>query len=95
MNLRICDGERERKMPASLELLEQVLAPLVPIREGTEMTLVDGEWWLAALAVSSTGGDEEFLLSGTTSEPVAPSGRVGRSEVLRQFRQFVLASVRT
>ena len=95
MNLRICDGERERKVPASVELVEQAFAPGVSIREGTEITLVEGERWLAALAVSAPAagtGEEaaEFLLSGATGEPTEPSGRVGRTEVLRQFRQFVL-----
>jgi hypothetical protein len=98
MNLRICDGERERRAPASMELVEQAFAPGVSIREGTEITLVDGERWLAALAVSGPAGGageetEEFLLSGATGEAVDPSGRVGRREVLQQFRQFVLSSV--
>jgi hypothetical protein len=94
MNLRICDGERERRVPATVELLEQTLAPGALIREGTEITLVEGERWLAALAVSSPGDEAgEFLLSGATSEAAEPSGRVGRSEVLRRFRQFVLTSV--
>ena len=98
MNLRICDGERERRVPASLELVEQAFAPGVSIREGSEITLVEGERWLAALAVTgsaaSTGEDTgEFLLSGATGEAADPSGRVGRTEVLRQFRQFVLSSV--
>jgi hypothetical protein len=96
MNLRICDGEQERRVPASVELVEQAFAPGVPIREGTEITLVDGERWLAALAVSGPAGTGEaageFLLSGATGE-AEPSGRVGRSEVLRRFRQFVLTSV--
>jgi hypothetical protein len=48
MNLRICDGERERRVPASVELVEQAFASGVPIREGTEITLVEGERWLAA-----------------------------------------------
>jgi hypothetical protein len=70
----------------------------VSIREGTEITLVEGERWLAALAVSGPAagtGEEagEFLLSGVTGEAAEPSGRVGRSEALRQFRQFVLTSV--
>jgi hypothetical protein len=92
MNLRICDGERERKIPASVEVLEELLAPEIPIREGTEITLVDGERWLAALA-TGTAGEREFLLSGAPGEAGEPSSRVGRSEVLRQFRQFVSAAL--
>lgn len=94
MNLRICDGERERRVPATLELLEESFAPGVAIREGTEITLVEGERWLAALAVGGTGNDAvEFLLSGAIPQAAESSGRVGRSEALRQFREFVLTSV--
>jgi hypothetical protein len=98
MNLRICDGERERKVPASIELVEQAFAPGVPIREGTEITLTDGERWLAAVSVGppmvAAGGEAaEFLISGATGEAAEPFGRVRRSEALRHFRRFVLTSV--
>jgi hypothetical protein len=92
MNLRICDGERERKIPGSIEILEELLAPEIAIREGTEITLVDGERWLAAVALGGEGGDEQFLLSGAGG---GVSFRVGRREMLRQFRQFISTSVGT
>jgi hypothetical protein len=94
MLLRICDGQRERREPFSIALLEDTFGSEVPLREGTEITLVDGERWLAAVAVGGrAAGDQlaEFLLSGS-GEDVA--GRVGRNEVLRQFRQFVLMTER-
>lgn len=98
MNIRICDGDRERIVPASIELVEQAFAPGIPIREGTEITLAEGERWLAALAVGAPSGSDagnagEFLLSGITGDAAEPSGLVRRSEALRQFRQFVLTSV--
>jgi hypothetical protein len=98
MRLRICDGERERILPASVEAVEQTFAPEATIREGTEITLADGERWVAALAVGAQAGGgpecEEFLLSGDTAEHGPLSGRVLRDEVLQRFREFVLSSVR-
>lgn len=92
MKLRICEGGRERFAPASLEMVEQVFAPGVPIGDGTEITVADGERWLAAIAVGAEGDAEEFLLSGTLGEADAVSGRAARAEALERFRQFVLAS---
>lgn len=92
MKLRICDGERERFAPASIELVEEAFAQGVPMREGAEIALADGERWIAAIAVgrSATGSDAEFLLSGMTGGAEPPSGRVSRSEALSRFREFVL-----
>lgn len=94
MKLRICDGERERIVPASLEMVALALAPGVTVRMGTEITLVDGGRWLAALAVDTvtpqTGEEsEQFLLSGGSGGTAVVTGRLGRSEVLRRFRQFL------
>jgi hypothetical protein len=96
MNLRICDGERERIVPASIEVVEQAFATGVPMHPGTEITAADGERWLVALAfgspVAGRGGEaEEFLLSGDGGENGASTGRVSRREALRRFREFVLA----
>jgi hypothetical protein len=93
MNLRICDGERERVVPASVELVEQAFAPGVPIRPGTEISLADGDRWLAVTALGAgetgTGSEaEEFLLMSGNGDGAALSGPVGRSEVLRRFREF-------
>ena len=94
MKLRICDGERESVVPASIEMVEQALAAGTAVRIGTEITLADGPRWLAALALEPTApraGEEplQFLLSGGTSGRAVVSGRLGRSEVLRRFRAFL------
>lgn len=94
MKLRICDGEHERIVPASIEMVEQVFAPAVTFRMGTEITLADGGRWLVALALEPPAPrlgqeSEQFLLSGGTGGTAVLSGRLGRSEVLRRFREFV------
>ena len=97
MRLRICDGERERTTPATIELVEEAFAPGVPVREGSEIAVADGDRWIAAIAVGSgisADGESDFLLSGMTSEADPPSGRVSRPEALRRFREFVLEEVR-
>jgi hypothetical protein len=38
MKLRICDGEHESIVPASLEMVEQAFATRTPVRIGTEIT---------------------------------------------------------
>ena len=94
MKLRICDGEHESIVPASLEMVEQAFAAGAPVRIGTEITLADGPRWLAALALeahASRPGEEplQFLLSGGTCGRAVVSGRLGRSEVVRRFRAFI------
>jgi len=94
MKLRICDGEYESVLPASLETVEQAFAAIEPVRIGTEITLADGPRWLAALALEPPAprpGEEplQFLLSGGTSGRAVVSGRLGRTEVLRRFRAFL------
>ena len=89
MRLRVCDGERERTAPASLELVEEAFT-LLPIRDGYEIAVADGERWIAAIAVQNQPAEEvEFLVSGVTGDSTPPSGRVSRSEALRRFRDFV------
>jgi len=93
MRLRICDGERERITSASIELIEEAFAPVAPIPQGLEIALADGERWIAAIAIATRceeEGEPEFLLSGVTGQAPPPSGRVSRSEALRQFREFAL-----
>ena len=92
MRLRICDNGRERLVPASPETVERVFAPDAPISDGTEITLADGERWLAALAVGTPGGPAEFLLSGAVGEVPTVSGRAGRSDAVRRFREFLARS---
>lgn len=89
MILRICDNGREQVVPASRELVEQVFAPDASIADGTEITLAEGDRWLAALAVGAQGGTAEFLLSGAVGETATVSGQAGRSDALRRFREFL------
>jgi hypothetical protein len=97
MRLRICDGERERIVPASFEAVEQAFAPGAHLRRVTEITVTDGVRWLAALSLGAPDGSaegevEEFLLTGVAGESVAVTARVDRSEAFRRFRDFVLGS---
>jgi hypothetical protein len=93
MRLRICDGEREHIVPASIEIMEQAFAPGAPLRLGTEITLSNGERWLTAISlglVKAAGGEiEQFLLSSASDRSSPRVGRVGRAELLDQFRQFL------
>jgi hypothetical protein len=89
MILRVCDNGTERIVPASPELVDQVFAPEATIADGTEITLTEGERWLAALAVGTSGGPAEFLLSGAVGETRTVSGQTGRSDALRRFREFL------
>jgi hypothetical protein len=95
MKLRICDAGRERIVPASLELVERTFAPGASINDGTEITLAEGERWLAAIAIGSPAAVDEFLLSGAVGDTAPVSSRVRRSEALRHFREFLLASAQT
>jgi hypothetical protein len=87
--LRICDNGREQIVPASAELVERVFAPDATIAEGTEITVAEGDQWLAALAVGAQGSSAEFLLSGAAGETATASGRAARSDTLRHFRDFL------
>ena len=94
MKLRICDGEHDSIVPASLEMVEQAFATGISVRIGTEITLADGARWLAALALeppTTRAGEEplQFLLSGGTSGRAVVTGRLGRTEVLRRFRAVI------
>jgi hypothetical protein len=94
MKLRICDGEHESIVPASLETVEQAFSAATAVPVGTEIALADGARWLAALALEPPAprpGEEplQFLLSGGTSGRAVVSGRLGRTEVLRRFRAFI------
>jgi hypothetical protein len=89
MILRVCDNGQERVVPASSELVDQAFAPEATIADGTEITLAEGDRWLAALAVGAPGGPAEFLLSGAVGETPTVSGQAGRSDTLRRFREFL------
>jgi hypothetical protein len=91
MNLRICDSGHEQILPASIELVERAFASDAPIRDATEIALAEGERWIAALAVGTPGGPDEFLVTGADGEVPVPSGKVARAEALRRFREFMSA----
>jgi hypothetical protein len=98
MKLRVCDGEGERIMAASIPAVEQVFARAVSVPPGTEISLTDGEQILVALALGtpeSNPGSQtaEFLLSRVNGEYATLSGPIPRGEALRRFREFVLAAV--
>ncbi|HEX7337568.1 MAG TPA: hypothetical protein VF252_10210 [Gemmatimonadales bacterium] len=89
MRLRICDGERERTAPASLELVQEAFAQH-PVGEGHEIALADGARWLAAVAVlKQPGGEVEYVVSGETGNEAPISGRLSRSEAVQRFREFL------
>jgi hypothetical protein len=89
MILRICVDGREQVVPASDDLVERAFAPEASVADGTEITLAEGERWLAALAVGSPGGTDEFLLSGAVGETPTVSGQTDRAGALRRFREFL------
>lgn len=95
VRLRVCDGEGERILTASLPVLEQAFASAV-IRSGTEISLSDGTRILVALALGSNdsdaSGESEFLLSRIEGEHASLSGPVTRVEAVRQFHQFLAAN---
>lgn len=92
MILRICVDGAERLEPASPARVESVFAPDAPIADGTEITLADGERWVAAMAVGKPGSPAELLLSGADGETATVSGTAPRPEALRLFREFLAAS---
>ncbi len=95
MVLRICDNGHERVVPASPALVEEVFAPETPHADGTEITLAEGERWLAALVVGAQGSESEFLLSGAAGEMATASGQAARTDALRRFREFMHQPART
>jgi hypothetical protein len=89
MILRVCDNGREQIVPASAELVERVFAPDAAIADGTEITLAEGDRWLAAMAVGGQGGAGEFLLSGAVGEQATVSGQAARGDARRRFLEFL------
>ena len=97
VRLRICDGNGERIVPASVTAVELAFDPDAAIRAGTEISVTGGEVSLVAVALetheTNTGGEVvQFMLSSISGEHASLAGPLGRSEALRQFRQFVLTA---
>lgn len=97
VRLRICDGDGERIVPASVTAVERVFAPGAAIRAGTEICLTAGAVSLVAVALDTRGADAEgevvqFMLTSVSAEHASLDGPLRRSEALRQFRQFVLTA---
>jgi hypothetical protein len=98
VRLRVCDGEGERIVDASVSIIEQAFASPVLLRAGFEISLSDGTHILVALSLGSpeyTSGVQtaEFLLSRVNGEHASLSGPVTGEEALRQFREFMLAGI--
>jgi hypothetical protein len=97
VRLRICDGDGERIVPASVTAVERVFDPGAAIRAGTEICLTAGAVSLVAVALDTRGADAEgevvqFMLTSVSAEHASLAGPLRRSEALRQFRQFVLTA---
>jgi len=88
MRLRICDGEFERILPASRELLEEAFGPTSAAAPGTEITLTDGELWLSATVLALTES-AVYMMSGGRGMGVIVMGRTRWDSARRQFRDFL------
>jgi hypothetical protein len=93
VRLRICNGDGERIVPASVLAVEQAFG--AAIGAGAEFALTGGEMSLVAVALNTRDADAEsevlqFMLSRINGEHASLAGPLSRSEALQQFRQFVL-----
>ena len=96
IKLRICDGEFEHVMTASVQAVERTFGAGVRIRSGTEISVTAHDRSLVAVSLGASapamhGQAEEFLLSWFSGEDVVLSGPVSRRAVLGRFRGFVSA----
>jgi hypothetical protein len=73
-------------------LIQQTFAPGAVINPGTEITLAEGERWLAAISVGPEGDAGELLLAGGPDGP-GISGRAARCHALFRFLEFLTVSV--
>jgi hypothetical protein len=88
MKLRICNGEFERIMPATRELLDEILAPGSAAGPGTEITLVADDRWLSATVLPLTQLSV-YLMSGGPGVGVISMGSTPWQEARQQFRTFL------
>lgn len=97
VRLRVCDGDGERIVPASVAAVELVFDPGAAIHAGTEISVTAGEVSLVAIALETREGDTEgevvqFMLLSISGDHASHVGPLRRSEALRQFCQFVLTA---
>jgi hypothetical protein len=88
VRLRICNGEYERIMPATRELLDEAFSPTTAAAPGTEITLTDGDLWLSATVLALTEA-AVYLMSGGRGMGVIVMGRTQWDSAQRQFRDFL------
>ncbi len=88
MKLRVCSGEFERIMPATRELVDEILAPGSAAGPGTEITLVSDGRWLSATVLPLTDL-AVYLMSGGPGVGVISMGRTPWADARAQFRTFL------
>jgi hypothetical protein len=88
MKIRVCDGEFERILPASRELLEDAFGPAAAAAPGTEITLSDGDRWLSATVLALTEA-AVYLMAGGSGIGIIAMGRTGWDDARQQFRDFL------
>jgi hypothetical protein len=88
MRLRNCDGEFERIVPATREVVEEAFSPATAAAPGTEITLTDGELWLSATVLALTEA-AVYMMSGGRGMGVIVMGRTRWDSARRQFRDFL------
>jgi hypothetical protein len=88
MRLRICDGEFERIVPASRELLEEAFGPTTAAAPGTEITLAEDGRWLSATVLALTER-AVYLMAGGPGLGVIVMGRTAWDDARQQFQDFL------
>ena len=88
MRLRISDGEFERILPATRQLLDEAFGPTTAAAPGTEITLTDGDLWLSATVLALTEA-AVYMMSGGRGMGVIVMGRTRWDSAHRQFRDFL------
>ena len=87
MKLRIANGEFERIMPATRELIDEILAPGSTAGPGTEITLAVEERWLSATVLPLTELSV-YLMSGAPGVGVISMGATPWQDARQLFRTF-------
>lgn len=87
MKLRISNGEFERIMPATRELIDEILAPGSAAGPGTEITLAVEERWLSATVLPLTQLSV-YLMTGAPGVGVISMGATPWQDARQLFRTF-------